>query len=571
MANFSPLKRRFLKVLEYNLDRFAVRGRALDVGCGVGDVTEHLLGAGFVEEALAYDPSFRQEVLDDPTRKNPKLRYTDRLTPEDTDFDLALLFDVIEHVPDAQALLRDIHARVRERGWLAVTMPYNSKEWGFDDEFYGHLRRLSKGGVISLLERNGWNVVRILDPTFPTFWAIRRVFLILSRLTSRFRSPDFWKSSTEEERSLASSQRNSWNVRSRVPEILAGSVVPWNLVRRFDVYFESVFLGFEVFVLCQKRDGPPSCEVCQQGQYSYHRTYNQYALNKCGFCGSELLLPQYEEDLYNAGYYDKQGKRFPKPLERLVSFFRGRRVRFLRRLEPPEQSVLDIGCGRGVIPMMFKEEGWRAVGTQRSRAAALAAREMGAEILVADVTEIPADRPYGIVTLFHVVEHLADLPRALDHITKLVQPGGFLVLEYPNERSLLKSLTGMRWFAYDPPYHRHQINAVTMADVLGLRNLRMIRETHFSLEYSPFVFAQTLCNVLLPFQRDAFYHVLLRRRLKGADTLGVLLSVPLFLSSLIMFIPFQILAGLLGRGCIVRQVYRKMTMTPIQNEPSKSH
>jgi SAM-dependent methyltransferase len=220
--------------------------------------------------------------------------------------------------------------------------------------------------------------------------------------------------------------------------------------------------------------------------------------------------------------------------------------------------VLDIGCGRGVMLAALKRAGWTTVGTQLSEAAAERARQSGVTVHLADIREIPRDSRFGVISLFHVIEHVQDLKESIDRIVELLLPGGYLILEYPNGNSLLKSLSGQRWFAYDPPNHRFTINPVVMADSFGLLNCRLIQESHHSWEYSFFVFAQTLANILLPNQRDLLYKALLdRSRLDAWQKLGALLTLPIFAVALILFPLFQIAAGACGRGCIVRQVFKK--------------
>jgi SAM-dependent methyltransferase len=227
------------------------------------------------------------------------------------------------------------------------------------------------------------------------------------------------------------------------------------------------------------------------------------------------------------------------------------------RLAVPERSLLDVGCGRGELITALRAAGWSADGTAESAEDAALARAAGIEVAVGEIESLPDGRAYGVVTLFHVVEHTENLSRALDRLDRLVMPGGYLVLEYPNARSLLKALLGWRWFGYDPPYHRLQVNPTVLADRLGLKNYRLLGEQHFSLEYSFFIFAQSLVNLLLPFQRDALYRLLRGRAESEGERLWAFLSVPLFVLLLPLFLVYQPLASLLRRGCVVRQVFKR--------------
>lgn len=563
MSNFAPLSDRLMIVLRENLELFGIHGRFLDYGAGPGAVSRFLITECGMAAGYAYDPALLECEIgrQDVPGARGELIGTRDLGEVVGPIDVGILYDVLEHVPDATATLHDLRTHVRDDGWLALVVPYNSHEWGFDDDFYGHLRRLSKDGVITLLERNGWNVIRVLDPTFPSLWLIRRTYLTLRRLggdalaLDRGDVPDV---SSDIERSFQSQRHVPWTPTGATAGALVTRLVPWTLVRRFDRYFESIFWGFEVFVLAQKAVGDNLCEVCQHGRYSFHRFFDRYSLQKCGYCGSEKVLP----DLVTQGVARIEEKELVPALGGVLSRLRAARARGIMRLAVPERSLLDVGCGRGELITALRAAGWSAEGTAESAEDAALARAAGIEVAVGEIASLPDGRAYGVVTLFHVVEHTENLSRALDRLDRLVMPGGYLVLEYPNARSLLKALLGWRWFGYDPPYHRLQVNPTVLADRLGLKNYRLLGEQHFSLEYSFFIFAQSLVNLLLPFQRDALYRLLRGRTESGGERLWALLSVPLFVLLLPLFLVYQPLASLLRRGCVVRQLFKRTDIAP---------
>ena len=554
MANFQPLKHRFLMILRENLQLFDIRGRFIDFGCGRGDVSAYLIDEMKMPEGVAYDPSLTDDEasdrMDGTRRRN--LVFTNRLDAASPQADLAILFDVIEHVPNPDDMLREIHDRVAPGGWLAVTVPYNPHEWGVDDDFYGHLRRLSKRGVIAMMENNGWDVIRVLDPTFPTFWIIRKVYLWTRRFAKVEVNPEGVTSGSDMDRSLVSSRQSVWDTGGIAPRLLSGGMVPWNFVRRVDLYFESIFHGFELFVLCQKREGHRTCDVCHNGVYTHRRFFQQYALQQCTYCASEKMSPRLSEP----GYYNVETKALPDWLEHLVSWCRRGRIRLIASYEPPAHSILVVRCGRGLLPAHFRDLGWRATG------AILSDRSGKDELLpdvdfVTDLSELPEGVRYGVVTLFHVIEHVREVDALLRRIDELLLPGGYLLLEYPNSESLLKRLFKWRWMGYDPPYHRLIVNPQILTDDLGLRNYRLVKERHFSMEYSFFIFAQTLANALLPFQRDALYRLVRGQELEAGAIASALLSIPVFALAVPLFVGYQFVAGLMKRGCVVQQVFRK--------------
>jgi 2-polyprenyl-3-methyl-5-hydroxy-6-metoxy-1,4-benzoquinol methylase len=555
MANFAPMKKRFLLVLEDSLRLFSIRGRFLDYGCGSGDVSEFLIRDYGLQEGIGYDPALEEaEVLKRNSRQGvDSLKYSNKLDESAGEFDLAILFDVIEHIPNVDNVLQEIQQFTRDGGWLAVTVPYNAREWGNDDDFYGHLRRLSWRGIVTMLENNGWNVIRVLDPTFPSFWFVRRVYLLVARLTKRFPSHRQDQARTEMDKTLVSSRRSAWDTQGRMSRLLSASLVPWRIIRRFDLYFESIFFGFELFVLCQKGKGTRICEVCANGLYTYHKLFDRYSLQKCRYCGSEKILPEigaFEND-------SRTEKKQPPFLEKILEWLQRHRIRQIEQLDTPEKSLLDIRSARGKIPAHFKRLGWRALATVLGAESKVAAEKAGADVVETDLMQLSNSQRYGVITLHHVIEHVSNLQQALNQLDRLLLPGGYLILEYPNGSSLLKRLLGWRWFGYDPPFHRLQINPQFLADYLGMMNYRLLRESHFSMDYSLFIFAQSWVNVLLPFQRDAMYKLLRASKMDLVEKVSSLLSLPLFLGLAVIFLVYQPLVSLFRCGCVVRQLFKK--------------
>jgi ubiquinone/menaquinone biosynthesis C-methylase UbiE len=96
--------------------------RALDVGCGTGNVTAHLIGAGAQVTAADLSRTFIDIVA---KRFSAGLEATVALNGHDlhpipdNSFDLTCAYSVLHHVPDYLALVREM-ARVTRPGGLVV-------------------------------------------------------------------------------------------------------------------------------------------------------------------------------------------------------------------------------------------------------------------------------------------------------------------------------------------------------------------------------------------------------------------------------------------------------------------
>jgi hypothetical protein len=80
----------------------------------------------------------------------------------------------------------------------------------------------------------------------------------------------------------------------------------------------------------------------------------------CGLSGlAEFPTREERESAYQEEYYrENTGERFLGAFERMVSGFRKLQVRAVLRRVPGPGTVLDVGCGRGLLLAQFRERGW---------------------------------------------------------------------------------------------------------------------------------------------------------------------------------------------------------------------
>jgi SAM-dependent methyltransferase len=255
------------------------------------------------------------------------------------------------------------------------------------------------------------------------------------------------------------------------------------------------------------------------------------------FPGRDVREAAYQEDYYR----EETGGRFSGPFERASVWFRERRVRQVLARAPGPGAILDVGCGRGIMLAGFKARGWRVLGTQLSRTAADAARRLrGVEVECAELTELalpPAS--FDVVTIFHVLEHLADPLAYLRKARELLAPGGLLVLEVPDHSGPGFRALGIRHLCFDHPNHLFFFTSRSLAELLPAAGFRVEETTRFSLEYSPFTTLQNLLNAL-PGETNRLYRALMgnvegkRLRAEPATWLHFLLAGLLALPALLI-------------------------------------
>jgi SAM-dependent methyltransferase len=125
--------------------------RILDVGAGSGFFSRYLLEHGTAHEAWCVDISYQADT-DDSVAGKPVYR---RRNVGALPCDLVLLMDVLEHVDDDLALLREQVEKVPSGAVVLISVPAFRWLWSSHDDFLGHKRRYTLDQVESLVARAG--------------------------------------------------------------------------------------------------------------------------------------------------------------------------------------------------------------------------------------------------------------------------------------------------------------------------------------------------------------------------------------------------------------------------------
>ena len=141
--------------------------RVLDVGCGAGNMMHHLARYGTVQ-GVEIDPR--------PLRLAQQRGYDARLADAsagipfgDGQFDLVATLDVIEHVQDDLAALRECARVLAPQGHLLVTVPAFMFLWSQNDVLNAHVRRYTAGELRRKLEASGFKLRRLSYNNFCVF------------------------------------------------------------------------------------------------------------------------------------------------------------------------------------------------------------------------------------------------------------------------------------------------------------------------------------------------------------------------------------------------------------------
>ncbi|HUB74976.1 MAG TPA: methyltransferase domain-containing protein [Solirubrobacteraceae bacterium] len=132
--------------------------RILDAGCGSGRNMVELARRGAVTgielSEVSVELARRRHVGEVIAGSMLEMPFAEH------SFDLALTLDVIEHLQDDLAALRELRRVVRPGGALLVTVPAYQWLWSGHDEINHHFRRYSTRSLRRVAEQAGWRQLR---------------------------------------------------------------------------------------------------------------------------------------------------------------------------------------------------------------------------------------------------------------------------------------------------------------------------------------------------------------------------------------------------------------------------
>jgi 2-polyprenyl-3-methyl-5-hydroxy-6-metoxy-1,4-benzoquinol methylase len=139
--------------------------------------------------------------------------------------------------------------------------------------------------------------------------------------------------------------------------------------------------------------------------------------------------------------------------------------------------LLDVGCHLGLFLEVARDAGWDVTGVEPSRWSVERARMRGLDVRhgTLDSVRFP-ENFFDAVTMWDVVEHLANPLAALRRTHRLLRPDGLLALSTMNVDALFPRLVGRRWPWYMQMHlvyfsRRTLLNMLTKA---GFRVVEMV-------------------------------------------------------------------------------------------------
>lgn len=181
---------------------------------------------------------------------------------------------------------------------------------------------------------------------------------------------------------------------------------------------------------------------------------------------TDTFLKQYYAEDYFNNAEEKQGySHYENESKSLHATFL-QRIKQIRKFRDGG-SLLDVGCATGAF-LEAASKYWDVSGSEISEYAAKMARQKGFQVYEYQTEELEnLTTKFDVVTMWDVIEHVAQPVKTIKLVGKIVKPGGVIALTTGDVESFVAKLSGRKWHLYNIPQHLSYFDTKTMQKLLA--------------------------------------------------------------------------------------------------------
>ena len=123
------------------------------------------------------------------------------------------------------------------------------------------------------------------------------------------------------------------------------------------------------------------------------------------------------------------------------------------------KNILDIGCATGQLLNEFKQQKWNCTGVEPdAEARKFASKEYDLNVIEIEEIDSLKDHSFHIISMWHVLEHVANLNERMAELKRLIADDGYLFIALPNIESWDANYYKEYWAGLDVPRHLYHFS-----------------------------------------------------------------------------------------------------------------
>lgn len=240
------------------------------------------------------------------------------------------------------------------------------------------------------------------------------------------------------------------------------------------------------------------CIACGHDQFSklfdikdHSISHQMFKLAECRHCGLRVTLsapaeseigPYYKSENY-ISHSDNKSGIINKLYHAVRNWMLGYKFR-LCKSKSNHKTLLDVGSGTGYFPHYMKNKGFEVMGVEvDENARKFSLERFGLNIKTPeDLLDGRIEQKFGLITLWHVLEHLYYPDKYIEAINQRLEDDGIILVAVPNYSSFDARFYKDYWAAYDVPRHLWHFTPLSMKYLMSRHGLEVIEKKHMPFD-----------------------------------------------------------------------------------------
>ena len=207
------------------------------------------------------------------------------------------------------------------------------------------------------------------------------------------------------------------------------------------------------------------CYACDNSNWKKLDVTEQKQMMVCKTCGNLVYEVDPADEPKIKQYYTKEYRGRVSHMNLLTT---NRKLQYVMKFLDPilkeanEQKKKlvcgDIGCATGYLVNALRRMGHKATGSEWT----ISMRRMAEHYYGIPITEeLETKHKYDLLIMYHVLEHLIQPDKKLEHYQSLMQQDGKFLISTPRWLDVLEEPGGMPLTTFDHIFHKDHINIFT--------------------------------------------------------------------------------------------------------------
>ncbi|MBX2962028.1 MAG: class I SAM-dependent methyltransferase [Cyclobacteriaceae bacterium] len=203
------------------------------------------------------------------------------------------------------------------------------------------------------------------------------------------------------------------------------------------------------------------CKLCGSSDNSLYLKTSAFSIFRCNSCTNAWTDPapvsiNYIERDFHQQEISQKGKEIRKIADLPVPWQNSiaKQIKLIQKYLPPGGSILEIGCGEGILLKELHNIGYKTFGVEPSLTAATRAKEQGLEVVQGYFpTDGLEEKSFDLIIMSHVFEHLEKPLEILESAKNHLAPAGKLMFVQTYYQGIVPRLLGKKWYAWVADQH----------------------------------------------------------------------------------------------------------------------